>query len=136
MKFKIKISKFLKMYKEQVRNGLNESSVYFLIDDYLRTHHNFVAALPANTLDYAFFKLVKKVDRSKLGVDIFVAEPKFTCQGPTNLVKQEYHEFFQDSDGNFMGKKFLQLLELVGVEEFSIKCDEDGCVHVDYCESE
>lgn len=134
MKFKIKIGKFLKLYKEQVRNGLDESSLYCLIDVYLRTHHNFVVSLPANTLDYAFFKLVKKVNRSKLAVDIFVAEPKFTKHCPTNLVKQEFHEFFLDSDGNFVGKKFLQLLELVGVEEFSIKCDEDGCVDVEYCE--
>ncbi len=130
MKFKVKISKFLKLYKDQVNE---EGSMYFLIDEYLRTHHYFDVSLPTNTLDYAFFKLVKKIDRSKLAVDIFVAEPKFTKQCPTNLVKPEYQEFFLDSSGNFVSKKFLQLLEFVGVKEFTIKCDEDGDIHIDYC---
>lgn len=104
MKFKIKIGKFLKLYKEQVRNGFDESSLYFLIDVYLRTHHNFVVSLPTNTLDYAFVKLVKKVNRSKLAVDIFVAEPKFTKHCPADLVKLEYRGFFLDSDGTLWGR--------------------------------
>ena len=123
MKFKIKIGKFLKLYKEQVRNGLNESSLYYLIDVYLRTHHNFVVSLPADTLDHAFFKMVKKIDRSKLAVDIFVAEPKFTCQCPTDLVKYEYQKFFVDDDGYLISKSFFQLLQLVGVEKFTIDYD-------------
>jgi hypothetical protein len=77
---------------------------------------------------------VKKIDRSKLGVDIFVAEPKFTRQCPTNLVKLEYRGFFLDADGGLESKKFLQLLKFAGVKEFFIKCDEDGCVDAEWGE--
>lgn len=132
MKFKIKIGKFLKLYKNQVRNGLNESSMYWLIDEYLRTHYHVDVSMPADTLDHAFYQMVKTIDRSKLAVDIFVAAPKFTTHCPTNLVKPEYQGFFRNSSGHLVSKKFLKLLKFAGVEEFTIKCDADGCIDVEY----
>lgn len=133
MKFKIKIGKFLKLYKNEAGGEVAEDSMYWLIDTYLSTHHQCEITLPSRTLDYAFYKMVKKIDRSKLAVDIFVSEPKFTRQCPTNLVKLEYRGFFLNANGILKSEKFLQLLKFAGVEEFSIKCDEDGRVNAEYC---
>ena len=138
MKFKIKISKFLKLYKNEAGGEVGgdsySDSMYWLIDTYLSTHHQCEISLSSHTLDYAFFKLAKKIDRTKLAVDIFVPEPKFTMECPTNLVKLEYRGFFLNADGGLKSKKFLQLLKFAGVKEFFIKCDEDGCVDAEWGE--
>ena len=139
MKFKIKIGKFLKLYKNESSGDVDEDfddSMYWLIDEYLSTHHQCDITLHTDALDYAFFKMVKKIDRSKLAVDIFVAEPKFTSNSPTDLVKPEYRGVFISPNEDFISKKFLQLLKFAGVEEFFIKCDRDGCIDVEYDEVE
>lgn len=132
MKFKIKISKFLKLYKNEAGGEVGGDSMYWLIDEYLSTHHQCEITLPARTLDYAFYKMAKNIDRSKLAVDIFVAEPKFTKHCPTNLVKFEYRGFFLDADGMLESKKFLKLLKFAGVKKFTLDLDAVAEANAEY----
>lgn len=121
MKYKIKIAKCLKLFSKLEDNT---DSLCVVIDTYFDTYHGIQGSLARVTLDRALFNMVKKIDRSKLMVDIFVHEPKFTEQCPTDLVKYEYQKFFVDDDGYLISKRFFQLLQLVGVEKFTIDYDE------------
>lgn len=128
MKFKVKISKFHKMFFKDDDN----LSMYYAIDEYLRIYHDVDISLYTIALKHALFKMVKRIDRSKLAIDIFVEKPKFTYNCPTNLVKSEYQKFFIDSDGCFSSQKFIMLLALAGVKKFTIKCDATGYSDVQY----
>lgn len=122
MKYKIKIAKFIKLYRDLDEN--DGDSLYEVIDTYMSTYYGLSTSMAAITLDRALYKMVKKLDRSKLKVDIFDPNPKFTRHCPTDLVKYEYQKFFTNDEDGFMNKEFLQLLQLVGVEKFTINYDE------------
>lgn len=112
MKFKIKIAKLIKLADKH-----HSGNIYEGVETYLYNVEGEDCWIQTIILNYAFYKLAKKANKSDLKVNIFVDEPKFTNNCPADLVKPEYRGFVNDS------RAFLQLLQLAGVEKFTLNLD-------------
>lgn len=112
MKYKIKIAKLIK-----ITDRYDSGNIYQGIDTYLYQVREADCCVPPIILNYAFYKLAKNAKRGDLKVNIFVDAPKFTNNCPDDLVKPEYRGFVDD------GRSFLQLLQLAGVEKFTLDLD-------------
>lgn len=120
-KFKIKIAKLIKLADKH-----HFGNIYRGIETYLYNVEEEDCLVQTIILDYAFYKLAKKTNKSDLKVNIFVDEPKFTNNYPADLVKPEYRGFVNDR------REFLQLLQLAGVKKFTLNLDAVAEANAEY----